>query len=348
MNDAHAWGRDLAEVVKRFVATDDFVKRFAAVTVVVDGSFLALMGKLGSQVALMPKSTAVAQLALGQGKNAILLCLADLDQEFRATVAATTRLPIFDLWRDWVLPRSATSGRRSKAAGEPKVTYSILTQPRTASTFLSQELEEIGLGRPREHIRGFIGTIAARGLADLPTWRHWWRETTLNSQVNSIFATKVIYQQYARFAEALGVEGAGLAREIIGDRVIRIERDIVDIAVSDYVAHAVGMWHLWSDGDRQKYEEAARALVIDDDELVKRYSKFKRQEVEISRLIERLDRPKLAVTFADLTQQTTAVLSDIAKFLGVTTASEVSSKLQRAEGVGDKVSEARGGAGETS
>ncbi len=144
----------------------------------------------------------------------------------------------------------------------------------------------------------------------------WWEGLSNVDQAGGLFGTKIIFQFYSRFIRALDGKAGALPRRILGDKVIRTRRDIAAVAVSDYIAHAVKIWHIWSAQQRMEYDRAVAALSIDDEALLQRYLAFQNAEAAIDALISKFDGEVLEVDFDELTQSTDRVINGIAAFLG--------------------------------
>ena len=311
--------QEASEITDQFVNTPAFIRRFDSTTIVADTAFLPLLEPVASQLRIVSKETVVPE---NQGRlgNRVLVCFSTADQEFGKRIATLTSVTAVDFWRDWVLPMSVRrpeSSSRDRPTPNLRASYSILTQPRTGSTFLSHQMESNGIGRPREHLRGYISAALEQGLVMPTDLLQWWGQVTEGEQLRGLFGTKLIFQYYRRLADALRPSRSDFAKDILGGRVIRIRRDITAIAVSDYIAHQAGVWHIWSSRERAAYERALANFVIDDEALVSRYLAFDHDERAIDSLLSQSDVPVFNVDFDELTLAPSTVIARLGLFLNV-------------------------------
>ena len=195
---------DVKDVIEQIRNLRIFSDLLLNSTLIADDGFISLLGPIAPRLNIVRKQ--FFKTGAFFRPNTVLLCLTEDDASFRRKLSGESSARILDFWRDCVLPMSVAQLKQSAGhipASRPTMTYSILTQPRSGSTFLAHRMDAAGLGRPREHLRSYISAILERRLVDTENVSRWWEGLSSVDQAGGLFGTKIIFQFYSRFIRAL-------------------------------------------------------------------------------------------------------------------------------------------------
>jgi len=130
----------------------------------------------------------------------------------------------------------------------PDITYTIVSTPRSGSTFLADILARNGLGSAKEHIRlGFGALWQQRELFGLD-FRVLFEQLIRYAAKNNCFGTKIITEFYWALADEMDVASRAVFDEFIWSHptIYLLRRSKIKQAVSDHIARALGVWHFWN------------------------------------------------------------------------------------------------------
>ena len=168
--------------------------------------------------------------------------------EFALWRAAAERFPdrrVLGL-RHHLVPMLAGDGQPRKDVprdfrAETLRRFVLVCPARSGSTWLAQMLGQVGVGRPREHLRG--GLLAAFRSPGVDT-SELWRQLAWRAARGGVFATKLVGQFVipAAGSRPLGELLAELAPE--GVPVVSLHRAVIDTTVSRYIAGGAHLFHV--------------------------------------------------------------------------------------------------------
>lgn len=220
-----------------------------------------------------------------------------------------------------VIPRliaSAPPRFNAGTAEPPAKSYALISLPRAGSTVLAQELRALGVGLPTEHIRDPVIAFARhREITNFDLF-NWWKILTRSQTTNKVFGTKIIWDFLQMFRTRLvAAEYDWLLEQLSHFSFFYLVRnDKVGQAVSDYVAHATGVWHKWR-GATEQYEEKLKQVSDQNmDELVRTYNKFCAGEEQLRRFLESIGASVKEVRFEEICEDPRREAAKIASALG--------------------------------
>ena len=195
---------------------------------------------------------------------------------------------------------------------EPELKFALFCTPRSGSTYLCSLLAKAGCGQPREHLREPLIYLLKQGL-DFPLFMEGlYRYGTKNRT----FGTKFIHHYlFNGFKTEEARQSFRNLLEDQGFRLIYLERDKIEQAVSQYFATSTRIWHVRQDFDEKLVERYAQ-IPYDLEKLRTRYEWSMRGEAELRGFLERFEQPILHLDYAALDSNPTRVLADVLDFLG--------------------------------
>lgn len=318
---------EISEPIRRFMLEGGVVEPLSHKTIVVDADFAAVLAynRVPRTSNVVLKEQAL-HLQSAQLAGDFLVCLLQPDRWFESELRSRVSGTYVDFWRDWVLPRAIelyAGGPAVPAADVPPKRYSILSLGRSGSTFLCRELQAAGFGLPMEHVRNYLTELIERRVISVGEFATWWQTLVTSAQRNGIFGTKLIFGYYHRLAKSVSSRGATtIGQQLLGDRIVRLHRNLVDSTVSDLIARGSGYWHVWSDKDARRYDEALSSVAIDDDALLRRYDQHVQDTRGIDAIIKDFDGPVLDLEFEAFTVQPAAAVAEVSLFLNAKQAAE--------------------------
>ncbi|MGZ8363836.1 MAG: sulfotransferase domain-containing protein [Caulobacteraceae bacterium] len=193
---------------------------------------------------------------------------------------------------------------------EPEHRLGILATPRSGSTFLGNLLTQLGLGHPIEHVRTPVVQLVKGGY---PFEEVMGKIETIDSR-NEVFGTKFI-STFVMYV--FGKNGAwGFAEYLKAKRykLVRLERNLVDQAVSSYFAAQTNRWHLY----KEKANAPEPKVEYDFAEIKAVYDRFYEEDAFLDEVLTHVP-PEMVhrVDYAVLEADPKAASKTIQDFVGV-------------------------------
>ncbi len=207
----------------------------------------------------------------------------------------------------------------ARKAETAKLEYAIMCLPRCGSTLVSRELKLIGAGNPVEHFRGYVQDLLRERDVSRFDFPRWWSMVRGGHIENGVFGTKIIYD-FWKMAERfmLPEEIAEITNFLQKVPVIYIERaDKYSQAVSDTVARQTGVWHLWSNNMKEAYAQKLEGLSGNLQDAMMSYKKFRRNERELSELLETIGSRIIKIEYEQLVAEPKIAIRSAAEQLGL-------------------------------
>lgn len=214
--------------------------------------------------------------------------------------------------------------RQSDSPADPELKFAVFCTPRSGSTYLCSLLTKAGCGEPVEHVRDPMVYLLRQGLDFPQVLERLYRGGTKNR----VFGTKVIHHYL--FNGFNNEEARASLRSLLADegfRIIYLERDKIEQAVSQYFANSTRIWHVRRDFDDKLTERYAQ-IPYDFEKLKTRYEWSLRGEAELQSFLEGFDQPVLHLDYASLDSEPGRVLEEVLEFLGVGQAFPVDDRSQ--------------------
>jgi LPS sulfotransferase NodH len=221
----------------------------------------ALIDELLEKAPNAPWSRATAQGEIPESAKRVIVYSPDTEPALIAsTRAAHPDLEVYGLMSH-VIPALLTDRplyNIAKLEALPVTTrFAVICTPRTGSTLLCDLLAAHGMGMPREHLRSPLSHVLKSPGIDK---REILRRVMHLGAVKGVFGTKLISHF---LSEAFGAREVGSAVQTLvaaGFKLIHLDRDPIDQAVSRFVASSSGVWHSHGElGDKQRQRIEATA-----------------------------------------------------------------------------------------
>jgi LPS sulfotransferase NodH len=148
---------------------------------------------------------------------------------------------------------------------KPKISYAILTTPRSGSTFLCAALQSTKIaGLPTEHLRQASAVLAQNCHFDY--LRYLQLISSYKITKNEVFGTKII-SHFLQVFQKSPFNFADLFTQYFSKFVYLIRRDKVAQAVSIFLAQTTNIWHISSEQQIQDYQRQLEQITIEDNHL---------------------------------------------------------------------------------
>jgi LPS sulfotransferase NodH len=193
--------------------------------------------------------------------------------------------------------------------------YAIVCAPRCGSTFLTEMLASVGLGRPEEHLREReiaalsdlrIGDNDAASLFTDLLWKH---------QRNFIFGTKVVSHFLFDLKSKITVPETVSALIRSNLRIIYLVRkDKVRQAISDFLANRVKIWHVRDEKSHIDLRNKHAKIEYSFDEILSRYKFMLNEDERLTKGIQGFEH--IVMFYEDLVAQPIISVTTAAEFLG--------------------------------
>jgi LPS sulfotransferase NodH len=191
--------------------------------------------------------------------------------------------------------------------------------PRCGSTLVSRELYQAGAGNPVEHFRGYVQDLLRERDISRFDFPRWWEMIRSGHNIDGIFGTKIIYDFWTMAERFMNKDEIEVIYNFLNSvPVIYIERvDKYGQAVSDAMARQTGVWHIWSDAMKEKYEEKLEGIDGNLQDAISGYKKFCRTERELEKLLETVAGRIIKVDYDDLVSNPKVTMSRVVRELGL-------------------------------
>jgi len=191
--------------------------------------------------------------------------------------------------------------------------YAVVCVPRSGSRYLSAVLSNRGVGAPREHIREPLARIIAEGRLGFPAAIEALEKF---GHANRIFGTKLIstFLIHASGGRMSAVEKNISWMADRGYRFVRLDRPVVETAISSYIAYKMRTWHFFGDMD-----ESARGrldtLEFEEGAAFDEYIRLRAEKIVIDTIATSLNMPTF--TYARVEADADGVVADLCRYIGV-------------------------------
>ena len=207
-------------------------------------------------------------------------------------------------------PKDLNQAKESK---HPSTKYVIFSTPRSGSTWLCNLLQQVGLGRPKEHLRYPIVYMwqnkTFRPAAFMNTLLHC-------GQHNGVFGTKIISHFLITAFPNLTAQQLLLHWLKRADfKFIYLERqDKVAQAISVYFAKNLERWHIRQNVDQST---SISKLPYNHTEILKYYNDLIREEEILKQLFNKFSQSVLNVIYEELNTGFNQQFERITNYLGI-------------------------------
>ena len=245
--------------------------------------------------------------------------------------SADLEIPVFKLFDDLFVNFMAQTNLLEASDcnfRKPTVSYSILTLPRSGSTFLCHLLTATEVaGYPTEHFR-----IPAFTLAKYCNFDHIrFLKTLLTHRVslNGVFGTKFI-SHFLRDFETLDT-GLETILSSIDKYIYLVRKDEVAQAISILLAQKTKVWHINNQHKMLNYQDDLESIVIDDElleEVNKKLYFIRQQQKYIDRVLKTYNISPLIIEYENLVENVEDNIQKILDYLEINTLPGTISNLQ--------------------
>lgn len=213
-----------------------------------------------------------------------------------------------DVWPATLCGADLFGARTS--TGSPPVCYAVVCSPRSGSTFLCDLLGAAGFGNPKEHVReAFIEVCKSPySFTELLGWM------MERGGCGGYFGTKLVSHYLDRLGTSpLSLDGLEVVLKARNFRIIHLQRDPAEQAISSYFAHRTGVWHIRAATISDlRHAEVSYAF----DELRGHYDAVRAANQRVDLFVQRFDNV-LGLRYDDLDSDYRSALLRIAEFLGM-------------------------------
>ncbi|MBE9166007.1 sulfotransferase domain-containing protein [Pleurocapsales cyanobacterium LEGE 06147] len=186
----------------------------------------------------------------------------------------------------------------------PRLSYAIITTPRSGSTFLCSILQSIRIaGYPTEHLRQASAILANNCQFDYIKLLH--ALMAYKTTPNGVFGTKFISHFLEVFQKA--EFDFGEIFQSISKYIYLVRQDKVAQAVSIVLAQKTNVWHISTQEKQQNYETQLEQIEIEEfllKEVHKQYRFIQQQEEYLIKLFETYHISPLIVEYEQLVEHT--------------------------------------------
>ena len=238
--------------------------------------------------------------------------------------ALSSELPILRLFSDVfvnLLCRQPLLQTVSQQSQKPRISYAILTTPRSGSTYLCELLNSTKIaGNPREHLRLAVQELSLycnfnylNLLNNLMTYR---------VSANGVFGTKLI----SHFLFELKQTELDFNQifQSVDKFILLVRKDKVAQAVSLLIAQKTEIWHLHNNdennGENTDYQSKLENIEINDallDDVEQRYNFINKQEARLKKLLANNQIEPLTVVYEDILDNAELQINRILDFLAI-------------------------------
>ena len=193
----------------------------------------------------------------------------------------------------------------------PDHKYAVFCTPRSGSTYLCRLLAQAGYGHPIEHLHEPLVYFVSLGLDFSRFLNNLYRV----SSNNSIFGTKFIdHFVFTAFASGEAQKSFCNLLTDEGFKLLCLERDKVEQAVSQYFAVNTEVWHLAADTQGARPEKH-NILPYDFEKLKTHYDSLINCEIQLQEFLQKFHQPILHIDYAELDARPQETLGRVLDFL---------------------------------
>lgn len=200
---------------------------------------------------------------------------------------------------------------------KPKISYAILTTPRSGSTYLCDLLDSTAIaGHPSEHLRLATQELTRHCSFNCLKLLHNLMEYRTTS--NSVFGTKLI--SHFLFELQRAKPDFEQIFQSIDQFILLIRKDKLAQAISLVLAQKTEVWHLHSDAKKTSYQSQLESIKIDDNllnDVEQKVIFIEQQEERLKKILANYQIEPLIVIYEDLLDNAPAQINRILDFLAI-------------------------------
>ncbi|MGL5877673.1 MAG: Stf0 family sulfotransferase [Xenococcaceae cyanobacterium] len=200
----------------------------------------------------------------------------------------------------------------------PKISYAILTTPRSGSTFLCATLQSTQIaGFPTEHLRQPSAVLSQYCGFDYLRYLQAIKNFKVTS--NEVFGTKII-SHFLQVFEKDRSNFETVCQKEFSKFIYLIRRDKIAQAVSIFLAQKTDVWHICSEQQCKNYAERLKQINFKDshlEEIHQNYLFLRKQEAYLEKLIETYKIFPLVMEYEKLVENTEEEINKALKYLGI-------------------------------
>ncbi len=200
----------------------------------------------------------------------------------------------------------------------PKISYAILTTPRSGSTFLCATLQSTQIaGFPTEHLRQPSAVLSQYCGFDYLRYLQAIKNFKVTS--NEVFGTKII-SHFLQVFEKNKDNFETLLQKEFSKFIYLIRRDKIAQAVSIFLAQKTDVWHIFSEQQSKNYVDRLEKMNFNDtclEEINQNYLFLLRQEAYLEKIRETYKISPLVMEYEQLVENTEEEINRALKYLGI-------------------------------
>jgi LPS sulfotransferase NodH len=259
-------------------------------------------------------------------RHAIIIASVDdeniLDRELKPLLAnLKIDLPILRLFADvfvnLMLDRYLLDASEYKIK-LPKISYAILTTPRSGSTFLCATLQSTKIaGFPTEHLRQPSAVLTQ--FCKFDYLRYLQLLMSYKTTSSEVFGTKII-SHFLQVFQTNSLEFDELIQKYFSKFIYLVRRDKIAQAVSIFLAQKTDVWHILSEQQSKEYSDRVEQININDthlEEINKNYLFLLKQEAYLEKILKTYQLSPLIIEYEQLVNNTEEEVSKVLKYLGI-------------------------------
>jgi LPS sulfotransferase NodH len=200
----------------------------------------------------------------------------------------------------------------------PKISYAIITTPRSGSTFLCEALKATQVaGFPDEHLRDTTEELVKNCHFDC--LRYLRILMTHEVTNNGVFGTKFI-SHFLLGHEKFEPNFHKIFDTYISKFIFLVRRDKLAQAVSIFIAKNTQIWHSFQIDKPEEYEKKLSQIDVEDADLEKIHTSSKSmliQEQQMEKLLNKYSIDPLVIEYEDFIKDTRGNIKNVLEYLGV-------------------------------
>lgn len=201
---------------------------------------------------------------------------------------------------------------------QPQLSYTILTTPRSGSTFLCAALQSTRIaGLPTEHLRQPAAVLAA--YCNFDYLRYLQLMMSYKVTENNIFGTKII-SHFLQTLQESKFDFDDLFDKHFSRFIYLVRKDKIAQAVSIFLAQTTNTWHISSDADINTYSDRLQQISIETHHLEKIHQNYLflvKQEEYLEQIWEKYKISPFIVEYEHLVKNTESEIGKILMYLGI-------------------------------
>jgi LPS sulfotransferase NodH len=201
---------------------------------------------------------------------------------------------------------------------QPQLSYTILTTPRSGSTFLCATLQSTQIaGLPTEHLRQ--PAVVLSNYCNFDYLRYLQLMMSYKVTSNNVFGTKIISHFLQNFQTSkFNIDE--LFEKHFSKFIYLIRKDKIAQAVSIFLAQTTNTWHISSESEINSYSDRLQQISIENHHLEKihqHYLFLVKQEEYLEKIWETYKISPLIIEYERLVDKTESEIGKILMYLGI-------------------------------